>query len=301
MRWERSIMSYEEFVAWIEKELKRNLGQDRQICVRTVVKNNGRKRRGLVFSEPGVNISPTIYLEEYYEQYRQGMPQTVIAEQIAALYAKVKVEECWEESSISTYDSVRDRIVYRLVNREKNQEMLREMPYVEYLNLAIVFSVILEMGGEEKAASMLIKNEHLDWWEVTKEEVYEAACRNTERLFPCELSPMWAVLQAMQAETPAEADGEDMLILTNARKSFGASALLYKGMLKKIGDSLGEDFYVLPSSVHEVIVLPEGMAPEWEELNGMVREINETQVEEEEVLSDDAYFYERAQERLRMM
>ena len=89
-----------------------------------------------------------------------------------------------------------------------------------------------------------------------------------------------------------------MYVLSNEIRSFGAAAILYPGCLKKIRDYLGEDYYVLPSSVHEVIVVRESTAPDKRYLNEMVSEINESQVEAEEVLSDNAYFYSASQGRL---
>ena len=89
-----------------------------------------------------------------------------------------------------------------------------------------------------------------------------------------------------------------MYVLSNNQRNYGAVSILYEGLLKDIGERLQEDYYVLPSSVHEVIIVPESNSPGQEELEHMIVEINETQVEPEEVLSDRAYYYSRKEARL---
>ena len=97
-----------------------------------------------------------------------------------------------------------------------------------------------------------------------------------------------------------ETKGYSMYILTNCIRNFGAAAVLYRDVLKNIGEYLKEDFYVLPSSIHEMIIVPDSSAPSWRETAMIVKEINETQVREEEVLSDIPYHYKRKEGRLRL-
>ena len=85
---------------------------------------------------------------------------------------------------------------------------------------------------------------------------------------------------------------EKMYILSNHMRSYGAAALIYPEQLRKIAEEVGENYYVLPSSVHETIIVAESESPDKEELCSLIKEINETQVEAEEVLSDHAYYYD---------
>ena len=300
---ERRTMSYEQFIERMEEKLRGSLDGGRSLYVRQVTKNNGMKRKGIVFCEPGVNVSPTIYLEEYYERYRQGCSFEQVADQILSLYAHVRTRHSWEGEFVTKYVNVRPRLIYQLINREKNRELLRQVPYVPYLDLAIVFHVLVDMKEDDRIATMLVRNEHLEWWKVTKEEIYEEARANTERLLPEEFTTLYALLTeeegpAAPEEDPDERRGYSMYILTNRIRNFGAAAVLYKDVLKHIGSYLKEDFYVLPSSIHEVIIVPDSSAPSWRETAMVVKEINETQVREEEVLSDIPYHYKRKEDRL---
>ena len=149
-------------------------------------------------------------------------------------------------------------------------------------------------------ATMMIKNEHLGWWDVTVQDIHRMARENTERILPYEFSNMLAVIENMldDWEKQEAEKEEEMYVLSNAVRNYGAAAILYPHRLETIADYLGESFYVLPSSVHEVIIIPKSKAPSKCYLSKIVREINGTQVKDEEVLSNCAYYYEKESGRL---
>lgn len=289
-------MSYEKFVQEIETIIKAKVGDNRKVYIHTAIKNNGRTRKGITFVEEGINVSPTIYLEEYYDRFIGGGCLEDIIEQILQLYHSVRVPQSWKCEFVTDYELVKDRIVIRLINREANRTLLEEVPHLLYLDLAIIFHVLVELDEQgERMATMLIRKEHLEWWNVSVEEIYEEALGNTERLLPSELSSMFMVIEEMlpEWERPDTNDEEDfMYVLTNNRRSFGACTILYPERLKIIGMYLRESYYVLPSSVHEVILLPESKAVGKDELLQIVYEINHTQVPDEEILSDNVYYYD---------
>lgn len=293
---ERSNMTYNQFVQAVERKVNEGTGDDIAVCIHTAVKNNGRERKGIRLTKQGVNISPAIYLEEYYEQFRSGGTVEDAAGDILRLYEEISFSRSWDKNNISAYTKVKERIVYHLVNKEKNENMLTDTPYVPYLDMAAVFYVLFEVNAYGTAA-MMVKNEHLKLWDVTEEEIYRQACRNTERLLPYEFRTMKEVIAELTGSK--EDSGKDvMYVLSNSIRSFGAAAVLYDGVLAYVGSCLRENYYVLPSSVHEVIIIPESEAPGKKELAAMVAEINATQVEEEDVLSDNAYYYDRKLKKL---
>ena len=287
-------MTYEEFVLNVRNCLQEDFALFGNVEIRTAHKNNGKLRTGISFCENGESISPIIYLEEFYEKYQMGVSIDHLLLEVRSLYESIKVDHRWEGSFVLEYKNVKDRIIYKLVNRQKNKELLKEIPHIPYLDLAIVFCVLVEMDMEEgRVATMLIRSEHLKYWDVTEGEIYRQAFKNTEKLLPADLQTLCAVLE----ETP-EFEGEDMeqgermYVLSNRLRNFGAAAILYEDRLKIIKMCFGENFYILPSSIHEVILLPESHAMDKEELAKIVKDINETQVKEEEVLSDLAYYYD---------
>ena len=89
-----------------------------------------------------------------------------------------------------------------------------------------------------------------------------------------------------------------MYVLGNERKLFGAAVMLYDGLLEKMSEIIGGDFYLLPSSLHELILIPDEGREKGGDLWKMVCEINETQVEPEDVLTDSVYYYSGKNKRL---
>ena len=299
-------MSYEKFVESIVCILKGRVEESLHLSIYTSVKNNGYERRGITFSEVGTNISPTIYLEEYYEKFIQGSDVKRLAEQVLEMYQKVRIKHTWRGDIVQDYQHVKDKIIYKLVNQEKNQELLLQVPHVNYLDLAVLFYVLVDMDESKgQMATMLIRNEHLSWWSVTAEEIYQIAAANTEKLLPYEFSAMCMVIEEMlgdgdidDAEWRKIREQENMYVLTNHIRSGGAAVILYPGRLEAIGAYFKENYYILPSSVHEVIVLPESKALSKEEMECVIREVNETQVQAEEYLSNHAYFYDRVKKKI---
>lgn len=300
-------MRYQEFVCAMEKEMNQKLQGGVKAKQYTAVKNNGKVKRGLLMETPGVNVSPTIYLEEFYQRSQEGESMDELVQDILDFYGVVKCEKSWNTDRIEHYDAIQDKIVFKLIHTEKNRALLREVPHIELLDLSIVFYALLDINSQG-TATMMVNNEHLKCWDVTKEDLLTLARRNVIRLLPAELFTMRQAVDEVLRLAPGEKknllkvplnDEDDfMYVLSNPLRSFGAACIAYPEVLDMAGRVLGEDYYVLPSSVHEVVLVPasRGMAPD--EMNAMVVEINETQVAEEEILSNHAYLYKRDAKKL---
>lgn len=289
-------MTYYQFVQEVETKIKEVIRDDIEVCAHTAEKNNGIIRKGIMLSEQGINISPTIYLEEYYRQFQNGDSLDTIAEDIMRLYQEVRFRKTWDTGKITAYEKVKDKIIYRLVNRQANEKLLKNVPYVPYLDLAIVFCVLLEVT-RYGTATMAVSSEHARMWGVSREELLERASENTCRILPDDFSTMSRVIEELSGVS--QEDGEEyMYVLSNRLRSHGAATILYNQRLEGIGIYLKSNYYVLPSSIHEVIIIPEDAAPGKEMLAQMVGEINRTQVACEEVLSDNVYYYDRQKKKL---
>ncbi len=291
-------MNYRQFVSAVEARVKQQMKEGMSVCIRTTVKNNGKSRIGITVSEKGINISPTIYLEEYFEQYQKHHSLDRIAKSILKLYQEVRVERAWETSVLQSFQKMQSKIVYKLIHAEENEELLEQIPHVCVLDLAIVFYVLLDVN-DSGTATILITDDIVKMWGVKKDVIYKIAHQNTKKLLPPEFQTMRSVVAELLDERADEQEGEDcMYVLTNEIRSFGAACMLYDKVLEDIGNQLGENYYVLPSSVHEVIIVPESKSPNRIDLEEMIEEINDTQVEEEEVLSYRAYYFSRKENRL---
>lgn len=293
-------MNYQQFIEEVERRVKEKIkgNETMTVYIHTAVKNNGKERKGITVSEKGIHISPTIYLEEYFQQFQEGKPIEKIVEKILQLYEEVKCSHPCEESLLQNYEELKGKFACKLIHRGKNEKLLNDIPYVPWMDLAIVVFVLLEVSPYG-TATVLVRKEHLEIWGLTEAQLFDEAKKNTPILLPYQFCPMRKLLREICPYAVDEGEEEESLyVLSNKLRSFGAASMLYDGILEKVGQKLGENYYILPSSIHEVIVVPESKSPVKQDLEEMVREINETQVEEEEVLSDRVYYFSRKENRL---
>ncbi|PWJ47652.1 DUF5688 family protein [Faecalicatena contorta] len=300
-------MKYQEFLYAVEEELNKKLKEGVKASVYTAQKNNGREKKGILFQTKELSASPAIYLEGLYTRLQKGEQMDRLVQEILDFYETVGGEEVWDYSQLKEYDKIQDKIIFKLIHTDKNKKMLECIPFVEVLDLSIVFYVLLEMD-KTGTATIQISNEHLKMWEVSKEELYDVALKNAANLLPAEFFTMQYAIEKMLEVASGEDEnllnqvGEEkedvMYVLTNSLRNYGAACLFYPHVLDMIGEMLKEDFFILPSSIHEVIIVPESKGLDTEEMNEMVIEINETQVAPEEVLSNHVYFYKRKGKKL---
>ncbi len=284
-------MNYREFVGSVTDFLRESLPYGTELNLIPLEKNNGVVMDGLSIRRIGTWISPTIYLDSYYRDYLGGCSLRGIYDRILESCEDCRFLESFDADFFTDYERIRPTVVYKLVNYEKNRELLKRIPHLPFLDLAIVFYCLLTdtpVGN----ATILIHNSHTELWKISCGELYQDAKKNALRLLPAELRSMEEVLRELSGGMDEPERGcVPMYVLTNARRALGAACILYEGMLEVCSCQLGGAYYLLPSSIHEVILIPAEAVSDTEELSSMVREINETQVHTTEVLSDQIYFY----------
>lgn len=299
-------MRYQEFLCAVESELNKKLKEGVKASVYISEKNNNSEKAGILLKTRGLNAAPVIYLEEPFSRVMQGEKLERVVREILAFYREAIEEKVWDCRQFEKYEDIKDKIVFKLINTERNTRFLKSVPSINVLDLSIVFYIFLE-SERTSTASIQINNEHLKMWGVGKEELYHAAMKNAANLLSAEFFTMRYAIEEMlhvgdnQGENllKGTSDREDiMYVLTNTLRNYGAVCMIYPHMAEKIGDLLQEDYYILPSSVHEVIIVPDSRSMRPEEMSQMVSEINENQVSPDEVLSDHAYFYQRQGRKL---
>lgn len=293
-------MEYKEFVEYIKMNAGYIAGEGGNITINHVIKNNGCEMDGLVIMEKGKDIAPTIYLDSFYELYTNGENIKNIIRQIEVIYEQNKNNVTFDVNILKHFDTIKDKIVYKVVNYRSNEKLLEQVPHKRILDLAVVFYCLLD-NEYGRSATALIYNNNLKNWNVTIDDVYKAALKNTPDLLHSKISSMAALFE----KCGVNVDGEevdlkdyvpsDMYVLTNESKLNGAACILYENVLYDFAQKLGADLYILPSSVHEVILLPKLSMFEKDELVNMVKEVNTEGVAADEVLSDHVYEYNRTE------
>jgi hypothetical protein len=286
-------MNYQEFLKNIQTQLSVLL-PDADLHIQQIARNNGNFYDGLVIVRGGINIAPTIYLMPYYHRYLDGVSLEDIYADILDTYQNNLPEQNFDTTIFTCFAKVKDRIVMRVINYERNLELLAQVPHFRYLDLAIVFYCLLS-SDETTQASILIYNQHLSFWGIDADTLYECAIVNTPNLLPHKMTDMTSILKEVLGEDVMDETSDiPMYVLTNRYHTNGACVILYDQLLKQLADFFNRDLVVLPSSIHEVLLVPVEVSVDLAQYDRMVQEVNETQLADDEVLSNHAYFFSRA-------
>lgn len=285
----------EEFLSQCQRTLSEVGVEDMRIEERSVNKSQRGTLNGMVFIKEGLNCAPTLYVEDFYSAYRNGSSIRDLSRE--AIDTVVRGMDMAGLLAVNTDALITDygNLRVRLLNKVINRDYLRNMPSKE-VGCGLVFIAEFEFG-EYRA---VINNDLLNSMTISKEELFEIALNNTIENYPamlCSLSDSLCVdeedrenlLESESKRAPLEAGPG--FVLTNSRFYWGAGALFYPGVIERIHELLDDDFYVLPSSVHELILVgADGQDPY--SLIEMLQEANRTVVEEKDILSDDLYICE---------
>ena len=301
------MFNFEDFCDYVQMSIKDHLPveqQDAKVTINNVMKNNGLTLHGVVVHPEGQCVAPTIYLEGFFKQYEEGADLDSVMDKIAGTISEhLNTPEEFSDVAqmYSNYDAVKDKIVMAVVNTAKNRELLSQVPHTEREDLSLIYKVVVGTSADG-IGSITIRNEHMEQWGVTLDEIHEMAMKNTKEILPVTVQTMTEVMREMfgsdgMPEEMAEMMFSDMplnqqmFIISNKSKVNGAASMFYEDTLSELADKIGTSLYILPSSVHEVIAVSTDMGTP-EALAGMVREVNGGQVAPEEQLSDHVYKFD---------
>ena len=307
-----TINSMDVFAATVKEAVEASLGDGYEVSIHEVLKNNDTRLTGLTIRTEESNVAPTIYLEGMFERYKAGDAAIpVIVSEIISVYESHKVTMPFDASMVTDFSLCENKICYKLVNAARNRELLSDAPHIIVCDdLAVLFYILVSNDGSG-TATITVRNNMFDMWGVTEDDLFKIALINTQRIFRGSVMSMASVLTELLSDRMDEENtkefydmvvsDEDMVpmyVCTNTQKINGAGVLLYKDILREFADRVGSDFYILPSSVHETLLVPVSKEMEIEYLRSMVREVNATQVAPEEVLSDNVYIYHRDTDKI---
>lgn len=294
-------MEYKEFVDKILAELKEYYGRDAEVSVDNILGNNGKRRDALCirYTEKEEIMTPAIYLDHFFAMYLLGgedfdhcvgkiIQMREAGEADCALSERIK--------GILDWDNVKDSVYPVLISASENEEFLTKYVHTAFLDLAVVYEV--RVDHENGTVSSKISNGMLKLYGVSREELHSQALENMEK----DSYQMEDILNLLENHDPmcvekdisevSENEYGKMYVLSNARRRWGAAVLLNQKFLK---EHLGSRrYYILPSSIHEVIIVPATEEMDSRELSSIVEEINRSQVAPSEWLSNHCYVFEGA-------
>lgn len=312
-------MNYQDFCKEIRNEVKASLGDGYKVKLEQVQKNNGLILISLIILKDGETVTPNIYLEPYYSKYQISRQLSKIVEDIISQYNIAEKDFVVPACLSSDFISIKDKLFCKLINYERNKDFLNNVPHVKWLDLAIIFCLLVKKDPEG-IGSITIKNDLMERWGITLDILHTVALDNTPLLFESTVRPMNDVIRGLVLDQLPTSDTIDdfddilseileqnntnnskhpMFVASNKAGLNGASWLLQRNEIKQLSKSLHTNLYILPSSVHEVIIVPSNEVGISEnDLYQMVCDVNATQVAPNEFLSDNVYLYTREDDSL---
>lgn len=293
-------MNFEEFKDWAKDNIKFFLPDDWQnakVDITDVVKA-GMSYTAMTVRNDGQTSAPAINLDVMFEAYNQGSPLYEIGKNMAEI-AKMEQPQ-FNTDLFNDYEAIKKNLFVRVCNAEENKEMLKNVPHTIKEDLAITYHIMVDKG-ENGLASAIINNDLLNSLGVSKEQLHEDAMKNSQDILPVRMDSMMNMLMSMSGAEMELSDIEygmemmrqpSMMVITNQMGLNGASALFYPETMDKVSEQLGGNVFILPSSIHEVIAVPESMDTNYRDLEDMVKQINHMQVAKEDQLSDHVYHYD---------
>lgn len=295
----------QDFVEYVKDHIRKYLPpeyQEAAISIHEVTKSNYRMLTGLTILQAGERTAPTIYLEPFAEQAEEGRPLDSVMREIAEIQTAYKGQIPFVVLSFDDYENVRPMLSIQVCDSETNREYLKDKPHIHCGELAAFYRVQVA-ANHEGTASVPVTENLMQIWDITKEQIHKDAVQAENARSPVCFYSMEDVMSEIMLSSapdnlfdwaePLEAGFTPMYVLTNQNKVNGAGVLARDGVLEKIGELVGSNFYVLPSSVHEVLIVPDNGNMQAKELEDMVKEINAAQLAPEERLSDKVQYYDR--------
>ena len=302
-------MNFEQFVEDVKAEIKHYLPEEFQDAQIDILQHNklNESYLGMTVRKDDQTIAPTVNLEHYYEMF-QAFDENldIVMQQVADLVTLKPIH--LDLSLFTNYEVAKEHLFIRVSDAERNGEILTGLPHRRVENLAITYHIVAEIG-EEGIGSTPVTNRMLNGFGITEEQLHQDALDNSPKIFPAKVETMSSMMDKMMREDMRRAgmteeeidlyfenmglnDPNPLTVVTNEHQTNGAAVLFYPGQMEKLGETVNGDFFILPSSTHEVLILPDDGGMTYQELKAMVMEINSTQVSPEDRLADEVYHYD---------
>lgn len=316
------MLEHKVFAEGVAKDIKEYLPPDYADVECTVMeksKNNGTVMVGLALRKPDVQVTSVLYVEPYYEEICQGKPIGEVMEKIADTAQEVMERNQFIDlPDIKDYENAKEYLEVKIINTRANRRELKGLVHRENEDLSLIPFLKFPLPEQDVTGSVKVSHELMDCWNVSADMVMDQAWQNTRQKEPPTLKGLVDMLSEVtignpiagnlltETEPMQEGRKEMAYVLSNTSGVFGAAYLTCPETMEKISGLFPEGFYLLPSSVHEIIVVPKDKdRPEQgknlKELGEMVRAVNRTSIEKEEILSDRIYEYDKKSEKIRQV
>lgn len=272
-----------------------NNNEDINVCEIDTLKNNGLKLCGIAIRRGDEKIVPTIYLENFYKDYEYGVSIEAIADQIMELSEKSKYAGEFDETHIMDYERIKEKIFIKLINTNDNAEMLNDLPHRHFIDMSMIAYVdIGDICGMN--ATFTVKKEHIQLWGVSEEELLDFAYNNTKKQGYTYTDIGGMVNDMIRRKNNCDRECEitelgRMFVMRSEKLTFSAVCMTYDDVLDEFIKDRCDGVYILPSSIYEIILVPDRGEYTENDFSDIVKDVNKCAVDLEDRLSSNAYYY----------
>lgn len=288
-------MNYHKFKETLKTELQSRINEKESVSLKTLKKNNGKIKDCISIEEKGVNLIPQIHIQELYEDYCETQDIDKIVEKVLELARTKKFVKY--EQIFPSWNQIKEQIECKLISYKLNEEWLVDVPYKKFLDLALVFQIRLQ-NSESGVASTPVTYSILQTLGITAEELMQVGWEQLqkERYVVKDIEEI--IMEFLGFDVKDQECSGKEFVMTNEEKFYGAAGMLRIDEMKVFAEKVDDNFYILPSSIHELILVPNNIGLNSEELRSMVKKVNSEKVELEDRLSDSLYYFDREKEEV---
>ena len=295
-------MNYEEFKARFIDDITERIaekGDKMKLSTHTINKLN-ETYEALTATPEGSQLGVNINLDRFYEAYSAGMPYDLAVDRATELIDKgLRERPEINVETLTDYEQVKNKLAIEVVSADTNKEVLANVPHKNIEDMAIVYRLVME-SDENGRASILVTNSMVNSFGITPEQLHNDAIENAPQIKPAEIRGMSEVLREIMGPERAEMMGlnvvdpadEKIFVATVPDKVHGAGVIAYQDFMDKAAERVGGDFFILPSSLHEILIVPDNGEVNLDALKSMVKEVNANEVRPEDKLTDSVYHYD---------
>lgn len=290
---------YKDFLAELLIKTRIRLGGEYAIELKEILKFNENKKTGIIIHKKSVKeeVVPVLYVEELYEEYKIHKDISASIETLINTYLKEYNCAYNVLRGIMNWEKIRKFIYPVLISKDYNNELMKKLVHREYMDMEICYIIRFpwEGCGEEGRAVVYADESMMKIWETDADTMHEAAINNMKN-DGYEITDIYMILkEAKDIEEVAKEDNirNKMYVMTNRDKSYGAAGLLLVDKIRNFAKSIGaEGLFIIPSSIHEVIMFPDNGNINVSDINMIIRQVNRDEVEKRERLAEHAYYYD---------
>lgn len=310
----KDIDQFAESIAdMLQKEYSEAGQKEVSVSARAVKKNNGVILHGIVVKDDSASVVPTVYIDGIYREYLQGMDIEECRDKVMEIYSSsINKKINIPDGFMQRFEDIQENIFPKLINAERNSQLLESVPHALIGDLAVIFQVHISEFDGEGIGTVVVNNDLMGIWNVEPEQIFRIAMENLNKKGGIRINSLYSIVSEIMLKTGSCYDNDicerqcdentpQMYVMTNETKINGAIGILSRDKLAEFADRMDSDLFILPSSINELIILPrKGMENDIERLLEMVKEVNATEVSEEAFLSNNVYTFIRKDRSLCM-